>query len=236
MSEQVSEATESKETPTDTEVKDASTETDTGELLYGKEAGSEEATEGKSEESVETKDTESKEAADEKPEKVDEESGKPGDESKEAKADDVSVTLPEDSLLDESRVEETLAFAKEQKLSNTQAQAILDRESNAVAAHVQAQKEQSDVKIESWVEDLKIDKEFGGEKFTQTSEQAHRVMKRFANPEFMTYLNESGLGNYPDLVKTFARIGKVMSEDQLVLPGETKSQPKSLEDVFYKAI
>jgi hypothetical protein len=32
----------------------------------------------------------------------------------------------------------------------------------------------------------------------------------------MEYLNTTGLGNHPDLVKTFVKIGKAMSEDGMV--------------------
>lgn len=44
--------------------------------------------------------------------------------------------------------------------------------------------------------------------------QAQRVA-RFLGPEFVQVLNETGVGNRPEFVKAFAKLGAMMGEDQL---------------------
>jgi hypothetical protein len=44
-----------------------------------------------------------------------------------------------------------------------------------------------------------------------------RAVQKFGGDEFKKYLDDTGMGNDPMLIKTFYEIGKVMSEDTLVL-------------------
>ncbi len=143
------------------------------------------------------------------------------------------LKLPDGSLLDSKATERTATFAKENGLTNKEAQAVLERENQAVASYVDAQKEMLAQKQKEWVESVKTDKEVGGETFTRNTELAKRVVDRYGSEAFKKALIDSGLGNHPELFRFVARIGHAMSEDQLIMPGTQPSQPKSLEDVFY---
>lgn len=143
------------------------------------------------------------------------------------------LKLPENSLLDPSRLEKIAAVAKERGLSNEAAQALVDHESQAVADFQKAQLEGLKKTSEKWVEELKADKEFGGEAFSKTAEAAKRVVARFGDQQFREALESTGLGNHPALVRVFARIGKAMSEDQFVQPGAAPASPMRIEDRFY---
>lgn len=132
--------------------------------------------------------------------------------------------------LDAARAEKFVAYAKEHKLSNEQAQAVLNRENDAVSSYQAAVNEQFKQRATAWVEEVKSDKEFGGENFAKNAELVKRVVERFGNENLKKTLNETGLGNYPELFSFVTRIGKAFSEDQLVMPG---SQPagNSIDDV-----
>jgi len=144
------------------------------------------------------------------------------------------LKLPEGSLVDNSRLEEIAAFAKAQGFSNETAQAVLDRESGALNAYHESQqamlKELTEVK---WVEQVKADKEIGGEKFRENVELAHRALAHFGSEDFKNELNRTGFGNHPELVRVFARVGKLIANDQAVRPGVQTTQKKSAEDLFY---
>lgn len=56
-------------------------------------------------------------------------------------------------------------------------------------------------------------------------------MDKFGSPELKQYLNETGLGNHPELVRIFANIGKAMSEDGLVTGNS--GGVKSAADVLF---
>jgi hypothetical protein len=144
------------------------------------------------------------------------------------------LSLPKDSLLDASAVEKVSSYAKEKGLSNEQAQAILEREHGAIASF--AEKQRADLAHKAdhvWPEQIKADKEIGGEAFKANAELALRVVEKFASTDLRKTLTETGLGNHPELVRCFVKIGKAMSEDQLVIPGSQSGGKRSFEDIFY---
>lgn len=151
----------------------------------------------------------------------------------EAKPAEVELKLPENSLLDANAVERISAYAKQKGLDNTQAQMLLERESEAVSTFRAEQEAALKAKATEWKEELKRDKEFGGEAFTKNAELAMRALKQYADPEFVEVLESTGLGNHPALVKMLCRIGKARGEDSFVNPSAHGTQKKDLADVFY---
>lgn len=132
-----------------------------------------------------------------------------------------TLALPKDAQIEASAVERLTSFAKEHKLAPEVAQKALD----LADAEVKADRaKQSEVALESfktmattqWVEDVKADKEFGGEQYLVTVEEVKRAADRFLTPEDRETLNVTGWGNHPMLVKMFARIGRAISNDKLV--------------------
>ena len=140
------------------------------------------------------------------------------------------LTLPEGSYLKESAVEKTASIAKERGLSNEEAQFVLEQSSRAVEDHLL----DAQAVTEGWIAEVKSDKEIGGEHFNKSVESAKRVIERFATDEFKNYLNETKFGNHPEVVRTFARIGRAMEEDSLIMPkGTPAANKKSPEELFY---
>lgn len=143
------------------------------------------------------------------------------------------LKLPEGSLLDAKAIEEISSFAKEKGLSNEQAQAILERENGAVSNFASKQQQDLKEKPTAWLSEAQSDKEIGGEAFAKNAEVAKRVVDKFGSEAFKKTLNDTGLGNHPELVRVFYRIGKMMSDDQFIVPGAQTGAKKSIEDVFY---
>ena len=145
------------------------------------------------------------------------------------------LKLPKDSTLDAARVAEIQTFAKEKGLNETQAQAILDRESNAVKTVLEQQQQNHSAQVLKWHEDVKNDPEIGGEAFAQNAHYAKVASEKFLSPEFRQILTETGFGNHPELVRAFAKIGKAMSSDSLVRPGAQApgGGKKSIESLLY---
>jgi hypothetical protein len=109
----------------------------------------------------------------------------------------------------------------------------VDQESEARDAYIESLQEQHQEAIKQWLVDVKEDKELGGENFEKSVELAKNVVKRFGTEAFMEDLDKSGYGNHPEVVRTFARIGRAMSNDELVRPGKHSGGEKSMEDIFY---
>lgn len=103
--------------------------------------------------------------------------------------------------------------AKELNLPQDQAQKVLDKMAPVIAAR---QDEQLQVARAEWAEAAKTDKEFGGEKLTENLGTAKKALDALATPELRTLLEESGLGNHPEVIRVFYRAGKAISEDRFV--------------------
>lgn len=143
------------------------------------------------------------------------------------------LKLDEASILDKSEVSEIEAYAKANKLTNEQAQHLLDMKHEAVSKHHQKQMEAFNETKEKWREQVIADKEIGGENFNRNIEYAHRALKQYGSDSLREQLDSSGLGNHPELVRMFARIGQAMSEDRLVKTGAMPAPSKSYEEIFY---
>lgn len=144
------------------------------------------------------------------------------------------LKLPEGSLLDPATVEKISSFAKERGLSNEQAQAILERESASVSEYVKGQEEGLKAEAQKWVETIRSDKEIGGDAFNKSVEHAKRLVDRYATADFKKVLDDTGLGNHPELVRMLARIGKAMADDTAVLPGTSSSTgQRSAAEIMY---
>lgn len=164
-----------------------------------------------------------------KPEGEPKDEGKAGDSSTEIK-----VVAPENFVLDKSRLEDVMAFAKAHNLTSEAAQKVLNRENDLVSGILSAQEETHQKQVEQWARDVHADKELGGEKFKETAESARRVVEKFGDDGVIKLLNETGYGNNPVVVKLLARIGRAMADDKLVKSGvDSIPKEKPIEEIFY---
>ncbi len=120
---------------------------------------------------------------------------------------------PEGQKFDDTVLGAYSEIAKELNLSQEAAQKVLDK----VAPVIQArQAEQIEAVRTAWAESAKTDKEFGGDKLPENLATAKKALDTFGTPELKKLLNESGLGNNPEVIRAFYRAGKAISEDKFV--------------------
>jgi hypothetical protein len=143
-------------------------------------------------------------------------------------------TAPEGAEFNAEVLEEFKALAKESNLSQEAAQKLAEVGVKAV------QKAQGDftAKIEAmqtqWVNDSRADKEFGGDKLGENVSVAKKALDAFGTPELNQMLRESGLGNHPEIIRAFYRVGQAISEDRLV-PGDRKSTAPAAVKMYDKS-
>ncbi|CZV22017.1 Uncharacterised protein [Enterobacter hormaechei] len=140
-------------------------------------------------------------------------------------------TAGEGVELDSEALKDFEPVARDLNLTNEQAQKLVDAYPKILAGVQQRQAEAWQKQTEGWAETVKADKEIGGDKLTANLSAAQRALDQFGTPELKEYLNATGLGNHPDLVKTFVKIGKAMSEDGMV-DGSNQGQ-RSAAEVLY---
>ena len=134
--------------------------------------------------------------------------------------------------LDTEALKDFEPVARELNLTNEQAQKLVDAYPKILAGVQQRQAEAWQAQTEQWAADVKADKEIGGDKLTANLSAAQRALEQFGDPELKEYLDSTGLGNHPALVKAFIKVGKAMSEDKVVTGGH-ESGGSDLISAFY---
>lgn len=130
---------------------------------------------------------------------------------------------PEGSAFDAEVMTAYEGAARELGLSQEAAQKMLD----AVAPKVQERQEaQVEAIRQQWVEQAQSDKEFGGDKLKANLAVAKSALDRFGTPELRQMLNDSGLGNHPELIRAFFRAGRAIAEDSFV-SGAQRAAPEA---------
>lgn len=150
------------------------------------------------------------------------EGDKPKDDDKpegapEAYAD---FTAPEGVELDADTLDTFKAAAKELNLPQDKAQSLVDMAAALVQKQADAFTAQIEQTTAEWRQSSMTDSEFGGTKLSETLKVAAQARDKFATPELAKFLSESKLGDHPEMIRLFWKVGQAISEDSTVLPGK----------------
>ncbi|MCC3733703.1 peptidase [Rouxiella badensis] len=122
--------------------------------------------------------------------------------------------------------------ARELGLNNEQAQKLVDIYGKDILPKLEARQAENWAKqTEAWANEVKTDKEIGGDGFVSNVGLAQKALDQFAPAGLRDYLESTGLGNHPDLVRFCVKVGKAMSEDTIVM-SNTGGQ-RSQADILY---
>jgi hypothetical protein len=146
-----------------------------------------------------------------------------------------AFTMPEGFEIKGDVLSEFHDLAKGLGLSQEKAQGLAALAAKNAQTTLQATRDNWDKTREGWVESLQNDKDYGGENFVKTVESAKRVVRKFAaEPEgFIDFLDASGLGDHPGLIKFLANVDKAMGEDRSVDGRPKGGTPKTAAQTIY---
>lgn len=171
---------------------------------------------------------------DDKPDDDPEESEKDDDSDKKGAPEKYEFETNEDSPVTDEHLQEIAEYAKARGMTQEDAQKLVDMQEKALEGFKNEQQQMLKDKSEEWAQESRSDKEIGGEAFNENVENAKRLITKFGDEGIKDFLNTSGLGNNPSVIRLFTRLSKAvdLSEDKLEL-GEQKSKAKPVEDLFY---
>lgn len=136
--------------------------------------------------------------------------------------------LPDGVEPDQKALDEFTKVAKELKLSPESAQKLVDLRSAAV----QAAKDQHVATVKGWADEVKADKDLGGDKLPESLAVAKKAID-LGPPELKALLEESGLGNHLAVFKWAHAVGKALSEDTFKAGSNAPVESKSTASVLY---
>lgn len=140
---------------------------------------------------------------------------------------------------------ETFAAAepvfRELNLSNEQAQKLVDVYAEKVMPTAQQAANQrviSEViaQRKAWADEFHADPEIGGNKAEESLALAAKALDGLGYPKGSAYrnlLDESGLGNHPETIRAWARVGRAIGEDSFERGDTGAPQKKSDAELFY---
>lgn len=147
------------------------------------------------------------------------------------------LKAPGENTFDPDVLGELETVARELDLSQHAAQTIADRVGGKIAERLVAQQLENFNRVrEEWKASATSDKEFGGDEEALKASLAisKKAMDAFGSDELRTFLNESGLGDHPEMIRAFVKIGKAISEDTFVgSKGAPNNAQKSIAERLY---
>lgn len=129
------------------------------------------------------------------------------------------IKAPEGVTLDAEALGEFEGLAKELKLTQEEAQKVADIGPKLAQKWAAQQAEAIQTAAAEWAATSTADKEFGGDKLAENLAVSKKALDAFGTPELKALLNDSRLGNHPEVIRFMYRAGKAISEDRMVTGG-----------------
>lgn len=142
-------------------------------------------------------------------------------------------TRPEGVELDTKLAEALMPEFKDLGLTQGQAQKLVERYTEAMQSKVAAQAETFASMVDGWATEAKADKEIGGDKWDATISNSQRAVKALGTPELRDYLNTSGGGNHPELIRFMSKVGALIGEDVPAGGGEGGGKPADPAHILF---
>ncbi len=150
--------------------------------------------------------------------------------------------LPEGTVIDTKALEAVSPIAKElnlssegfSKIANVYAEKVLPSVVESVTDNLQR-----DIVAQhaAWATEatqlVQSDPVFEGKSLGDIQQVSAKAIDRFFSPEFRTFLDDTGLGNHPLMLKGMYQVGSQIAEDTTFERGSTAPAPRSRVDKYY---
>lgn len=159
--------------------------------------------------------------------------GKAGDDAGKTDADKpieyTAFDMPEGITIDEAALGRFTPLAQELKLDQAQAQKVVTLYAEMQAEQGRAFADQ----VAEWGDQTRNDAEIGGAKFEENLKVALTGLQSFGTPELTNLLNQTGLGNHPEMIRFCHRVGMALQEDKTLQPGAAGGAKLSAAQVLF---
>jgi len=146
---------------------------------------------------------------------------------------DYKFELPEGYTLAEENQTAFEAFARTNKLTNDAANEALGLAVKHVSKMQEEAAQQWRDEVDGWGKQISADKDLGGDKLQASISFAQKTIAKFGSPELVSFLEQTGIGNHPELFRFCHRIGQQISEGGMITGDGVGETRKPTADVFY---
>lgn len=135
--------------------------------------------------------------------------------------------------VDDATLESAQPLFKEANLSQEQAQKFVDFYAQQVKAATDAQVKRWEDLQNTWREEAKKDKDFGGQKFEENVALAKKALDQFGSQELLEHCTLYGWGNNVHFLKFASKVGKAISDDSIHGGGKPSADQKTAGDALF---
>lgn len=141
---------------------------------------------------------------------------------------DSDLKLPEGFKANEASLAEFKKLAKDHGLKGDAAQKIFDLYASEQKAALEKRAADVEAEHQAWAKAIEADKELGGQNLTATKDACKRALAKFGGAGLEKILNESGLGDHPEVVRFVAKIGRELAEDSIAGTGGASAEVRGI--------
>jgi hypothetical protein len=144
------------------------------------------------------------------------------------------LKMPEGVVLDQALMDQATPIFRDLGLTNEAAQKLVDLQTSAAkqAAEKAAADQQANylAQVKRWADETKADPDFKGTEaqFGERMAVAVKGVKAFASEKLQELLDDTGLGNHPEVVRLFYKLGLTVKEPTLI-GGGREGQPSKAD-------
>ena len=138
-----------------------------------------------------------------------------------------AIVLPENSFLSADMLAALKQQAAQIKLPLPVVQKWVEQENNRLDQQVKQQAHEKQEQVRVWAQETRA--LYDEEEISR----AVRAADAFGGPELRQLLEETGLGNHPAIVRTFAAVGKRIAEDISVVGTAQANTDKTFTQALY---
>lgn len=141
------------------------------------------------------------------------------DKSKMADADKVpedgkyELAMPDGVEVDQELLDALSPKFAAKKLTRAEAQELADEFIKVQQKRGEGQVKAWGERVQKWADDAKADKDIGGDKWDTSVNDAKRAIAKLGTPALKEYLEASGGGNHPEIIRVLAKAGAMIKED-----------------------
>lgn len=169
---------------------------------------------------------------------ADADAGKDEGEKSEDKDGDKPIEYEDFAVPDGMEIDETVlngakdVFSKH-GISQEAANDLVAYYTGMLSDQMKASQEAFSAQQQSWVDELKADKEIGGEKLDRSIMVAQKAFNKYANDELRETLTNTGLDRHPDMFRFFVKLANDVLDDSELSGEGSQSSGDDIYDRWY---
>ncbi|MEO1193592.1 MAG: hypothetical protein AAFY02_17675 [Pseudomonadota bacterium] len=149
-------------------------------------------------------------------------------------------SFPEGYEVDPTQLAGFEAWVEETGVAPDRAQALIDLYLQGQEGQRRQALEARVAELQGWEEAARQDAVTGGADFDAKLSVARSALERYGDQELRAFLDETGVGSHPALLRLFYRVGQAAADDRFIPPGNgtaalsPEARARRLYDKTYK--